>query len=136
MIKNFIVYNTTAQGKKIRNLSAKSSYKDKTNNKAIKHILQHQRSRLENKWMCMCELFIHPIFRYCQSHQEPCNSTGWYILVFLMETSRIQIPPSTTIELSKKKKIFSITCWGFQRKIYRKAQNTVQASNTSYQVRN
>jgi hypothetical protein len=58
----------------------------------------------KNECVYVCELFIHPIFRYCQSHQEPCSSTGWYILVFPMETSRIQIPPSTTIELSKKKK--------------------------------
>ena len=36
--------------------------------------------------------------------QESCSSIAWHLLISRMETSRIQIPPSPTIELSKKKR--------------------------------
>ena len=39
------------------------------------------------------------------SFKVPCGSTGWHLLMFPMDTSRVQIPPSPTIELSEKMKL-------------------------------
>ena len=56
-------------------------------------------------------LIVLPYFRFCTnmklttSFKVPCGSTGWHLLMFPMDTSRVQIPPSPTIELSEKMKL-------------------------------
>ena len=42
-----------------------------------------------------------PLTIWVASRQEPCSSIGWHLLVFSIETSKVQIPPPPTIELSK-----------------------------------
>ena len=42
--------------------------------------------------------------------QDPCSSTSWYLLIFLMETFTVQSPPLPTIDVSKKKKNTKMFC--------------------------
>lgn len=75
-------------------------------------------------------LIVLPYFRFCTnmklttSFKVPCGSTGWHLLMFPMDTSRVQIPPSPTIELSEKMKLHDSATGGLTILIPKKTLKT------------